>query len=318
MTLHHANLELKISGMDCSGCAGHLESVVKEITGVSKVTTLLADRKVIVLFDPAKTTATAIRASIEAAGYAIGAEEDEETVETVSAIQPLSPVAQAGRQDQLHIENMDCPTEEALIRSKLKGFPGVTGLEFNLLQRNLLISHTLPSLDVVVIALKAIGMQVGVVEQADELPKEEKTNWWPLIASGVAALGAEIIEMLTVGHHWLTLLLALVAILTGGLETYKKGWIALRNRNLNMNALMSIAVTGALCIGQWPEAAMVMFLFALAELIEVKSLDRARNAIRGLMAMTPENATVKLSNGSWGEVPATSVDLDSIVRVRPG
>lgn len=68
------------------------------------------------------------------------------------------PAAQASRQEQLRIENMDCPTEEALIRNKLKGFPGVTGLEFNLLQRNLVISHTLPSLDSVVVALSAAGM----------------------------------------------------------------------------------------------------------------------------------------------------------------
>lgn len=318
MTPHHANLELKIRGMDCSGCARHLESVVKRIVGVTKVTTFLNDRKAVVLFDPAKITATAIREGIEAAGYATGDEGDEKTVEAESAKQPLQSGAQAGRQDQLHIENMDCPTEEALIRSKLKGFPGVTGLEFNLLQRNLIIYHTLPSLDSVVVALKAIGMQVGVLEQPDELPKDEKTNWWPLIVSGGAALGAEIIEMLSAGHHWLTLVLALVSILTGGLETYKKGWIALRNRNLNINALMSIAVTGALFIRQWPEAAMVMFLFALAEVIEAKSLDRARNAIRGLMAMTPENATVQLPDGTWDEVPAKDVALESIVRVRPG
>ncbi len=216
------------------------------------------------------------------------------------------------------IENMDCPTEEALIRNKLKNFPGVTGLEFNLLQRTLTISHTLPSLEQVEEALKSIGMEVGTSESMDELPEVEKTNWWPLIVSGLAALAAEIIEMLSVGHHWLTLLLALVAILTGGLETYKKGWIALRNRNLNMNSLMSIAVTGALLIGQWPEAAMVMVLFALAEVIEAKSLDRARNAIRGLMAMTPESATVQLPDGTWGEVLAKEVVLDSIVRVRPG
>jgi len=317
MTSQHATLELSIHTMDCSDCAKYLESVVKEIGGVTKVTTLLADQKAVVLYDTVKTTPAVIRESIEAAGYVILAE-GEEAVESPGTFQPSQPAAPAGRQDQLHIENMDCPTEEALVCSKLKGFPGVTGLEFNLLQRNLTISHTLPALDSVTVALKAIGMQVGVVEQPDELPKEEKTKWWPLTVSGVAVLSAEIIEMLSVGHHWLTLLLALVAILTGGLETYKKGWIALRNRNLNMNALMSIAVTGALFIGQWPEAAMVMFLFALAELIEVKSLDRARNAIRGLMAMTPESATVKLLDGSWGEVPAKSVALDSIVRVRPG
>lgn len=314
MTPQHATLELNIRGMDCSGCAIHLESIAKRIVGVTKVTTLLSDRKVVMLYDSAKTTPAAIRESIAAAGYATTAEGEENVIKPVTA--PLA--AQAGRQDQLHIENMDCPTEEALIRNKLKGFPGVTGLDFNLLQRTLTISHTLPSLDLVIAALKAIGMQVGAVEAQDELPEVVKTNWWPLIVSGLAALSAEIVELTSAGHHWLSLLLALVAILTGGLKTYKKGWIALRNRNLNINALMSIAVTGALFIRQWPEAAMVMFLFALAEVIETKSLDRARNAIRGLMAMAPEIATVQHSDGSWGEVPARDVVLDSIVRVRPG
>ncbi|MDF6753423.1 cation-transporting P-type ATPase, partial [Escherichia coli] len=112
--------------------------------------------------------------------------------------------------------------------------------------------------------------------------------------------------------------LALAAILTGGLSTYKKGWIALKNRNLNMNALMSIAVTGAMVIGHWPEAAMVMVLFALAEVIEARSLDRARDAIRGLMDLAPETATVQRSDGSWSDVDAKTVAVGSRVRVKPG
>lgn len=109
-----------------------------------------------------------------------------------------------------------------------------------------------------------------------------------------------------------------MSILSGGLGTYKKGWIALKNRNLNINALMSIAVTGAILIGQWPEAAMVMFLFTVAELIEARSLDRARNAISGLMQMTPEQATVLQADGNWREQEVKSVDLGARVRVKPG
>lgn len=81
---------------------------------------------------------------------------------------------------------------------------------------------------------------------------------------------------------------------------------------------MSIAVTGAVLIGQWPEAAMVMFLFTVAELIEAKSLDRARNAISGLMQMTPERATVQQSDGSWTEQEVKSIELGAVVRVKPG
>ena len=101
------------------------------------------------------------------------------------------------------------------------------------------------------------------------------------------ALASEIVEWFGLAPDWVVAGLALLAILGAGLPTYRKGWIALKNRNLNINALMSIAVTGAVLIGQWPEAAMVSVLFAIAELIEAKSLDRARNAIRGLLQLAP-------------------------------
>jgi len=77
-------------------------------------------------------------------------------------------------------------------------------------------------------------------------------------------------------------------------------------------------VTGAVLIGQWPEAAMVMFLFSVAELIEAKSLDRARNAIRGLMDLTPERATVQQIDGTWLEVDVKTIAVGALVRVRPG
>jgi Cd2+/Zn2+-exporting ATPase len=63
---------------------------------------------------------------------------------------------------------------------------------------------------------------------------------------------------------------------------------------------------------------MVMVLFTLAELIEAKSLDRARNAIKGLMQLTPERATVLQSDGSWLEVAAKSVPVAARVRIKPG
>ncbi|MNZ21261.1 putative cadmium-transporting ATPase [compost metagenome] len=81
---------------------------------------------------------------------------------------------------------------------------------------------------------------------------------------------------------------------------------------------MSIAVTGAVLIGQWPEAAMVMVLFTVAELIEARSLDRARNAIGGLMQLTPDMATVRQADGQWREVEVREVAIGALVRVRPG
>ncbi|AKU11565.1 ATPase P [Azoarcus sp. CIB] len=223
----------------------------------------------------------------------------------------------------LTIAGMDCPTEEALIRSKLAGMAGVAALDFNLVQRRLSVMHRPGALDAVLGALQAIGLEAkiesdGTESAAAPIKSAPKTHWWPMALAGVTATLAEGVYWLNGGDHWAVLVLALVSILSGGLSTYKKGWIALRHRNLNINALMSIAVTGAMLIGHWPEAAMVMFLFALAEVIEAKSLDRARNAIRGLMELAPDTATVRQPDGSWVAVPAKTVPLAAVVRVRPG
>ena len=234
---------------------------------------------------------------------------------------------QAARQDMqtattvLRIAKMDCPTEESLIRGKLQGMPGVQGMDFNLMQRTLTVRHTPDAIKPAVEAIESLGMEAEV-QRTDE-PRDapvaaHKTNWWPMAVSGVAAVAAEGVYWVNDGNHWAVIVLALVSIFTGGLSTYKKGWIALKNLNLNMNALMAIAVTGGMAIGHWPEAAMVMFLFALAEVIEAKSLDRARNAIRGLMDLAPETATVRQADGSWTELPAKEVAKGAVVRVRPG
>lgn len=225
----------------------------------------------------------------------------------------------------LSIASMDCPTEEALIRNKLGDMPGVNTLEFNLIQRALTLTHAPEVLPKVLAALKSLGFEA--VEQRSkrdlaaaltaDVQVPARTKWWPMAVSGVAALIAELVQWQS-GNYWLVVALALVSVFSGGLPTYKKGWIALKNRNLNINALMSIAVTGAMLIGQWPEAAMVMFLFALAEVIETKSLDRARHAIRGLLSLAPELATVKQPDGSWIETEAKSVTLGANVRVKPG
>jgi Zn2+/Cd2+-exporting ATPase len=237
------------------------------------------------------------------------------------ALVQLSEKTSADAQlSSFRIEAMDCPTEQTLIQNKLGKLPGIQQLEFNLINRVLGVTHNLPDTAPIVDAIKSIGMHAEPLEAGVDAPAPApvKKHWWPLALSGVAALAAEVIHFTDVAPTWVVAIIALVSILSGGLGTYKKGWIALKNFNLNINALMSIAVTGAILIGQWPEAAMVMFLFTVAELIEARSLDRARNAISGLMQMTPEQATVLQADGTWVEQEVKSVDLGARVRVKPG
>lgn len=224
-----------------------------------------------------------------------------------------------GVRTSIRIMQMDCPVEEGLIRKKLDGMPEVKELDFNLMQRVLTVVHTPDALDPVLVAIRTLGFEPELPDSSGQhaVKEEKKKNWWPLALAGAAAIAAEAMHWVGM-PEWVEAALALIAVSACGLTTYKKGWIALRNGNLNINALMSIAVTGALAIGQWPEAAMVMVLFTIAELIEAKSLDRARNAIGSLMKLTPDTATVQQQDGSWKETDAKSVSLDSVVRVRPG
>lgn len=228
----------------------------------------------------------------------------------------------ATERTRLRIEQMDCPTEERLIHDRLGGMPGIEALEFNLINRVLTLEHTADALPAALAAIGELGFSAerqGTLAGAAPPPAAaSRRRWWTLALAGAAALGAELVHFSGQDGSWPVFALALVAIGLCGFGTYRKGWIALKNRNLNINALMSIAVTGALLIGQWPEAAMVMVLFTVAELIEARSLDRARDAIRGLLELAPEQASVLQADGSWRALPLAEVPLGARVRVRPG
>ena len=220
----------------------------------------------------------------------------------------------------IRIMQMDCPTEEALLRKKLGGMAGVSNMEFNLMQRLLTVTHEPQAMDDILAGIRSLGFTPELANEAsvtDGSASEPVKPWWPLMLAGCAALASEVAHWSGL-PEWVAAVLALIAVLACGITTYKKGWIAVRNGNLNINALMSIAVTGALLLGQWPEAAMVMVLFTIAELIEAKSLDRARNAIAGLMQLAPEQATVQQDDGTWVTTEAKTVLLDARVRVKPG
>ncbi|MDH1904129.1 cation-transporting P-type ATPase, partial [Comamonas aquatica] len=145
---------------------------------------------------------------------------------------------------------------------------------------------------------------------------------WPRIG---AALGLALLAEIS---HWFTpqypaleyagMALAVVAIALSGLGVYKAGLQSLARLQLGIHALMAVAVTGAFLIGQWPEAAMVMALYAAAERIEERAMDRARLAIRNLLRLAPDTTEVLQPNGHSLTVPTADVPTGALVRVAPG
>ncbi len=229
---------------------------------------------------------------------------------------------------------MDCPTEERLIRNRLEPMQGVARLDFDLLARELTVYHTLADAQPLESALRALDMaprmladgvdaSAGEAASAPGLAMRQKLL---LAASGLAAAGAEVLAWTTGKEAGVAVLMcAAVSLLCAGLPTLKKGWIALKNLTINIYFLMSLAVAGAIAIGKWPEAAMVVFLFALAEEIEALSLERARHAIRSLTALAPETAEVWIAGasaggaqGEWRTSAVGEVVVGARIRVRTG
>jgi len=221
---------------------------------------------------------------------------------------------------------MDCAVEESEIRRALEKVDGVRGLHFRLRERTLAIDAPAAALPAALGAIRAAGfdpqpLAAATPGAAPAATPHFGTSPWRLGPALALALSAELLHLLAGASavaNGLGLALAALAIGLSGIETYTKGLSALRHGRLNISALMSVAVTGAFLIGQWPEAAMVMALYAIAELIEARAADRARNAIEGLLALAPEQAEVRQADGDWRSLPAADVVLDAVVRIRPG
>jgi Cd2+/Zn2+-exporting ATPase len=261
------------------------------------------------------------------------------SVEDAPFDEPGAPAASAARH-VFRIPTMDCSVEESEIRRIVEPMPGIRGLHFALSRRQLRIDGSDEAVPAALAAIRKAGFAPEPVlaptaaagpvgggttdDQGHDPEHDHGAGSGGMVRLGAAlglALVAETVSWLAPATTVWTIVgmaVAVLAIGLAGLETYAKGLTALRHGKLNINALMSVAVTGAFLIGQWPEAAMVMALYAIAELIEARAVDRARNAIQGLVDLAPDEAEVRQDDGGWRRMPAAEVAPGAVARVRPG
>ena len=257
---------------------------------------------------------------------------------------PAHPAPAPGAAGQLfRIASMDCSAEESEIRQALEPLTGIKSLGFQLGARTLRIHASNEALPLALAAIRKAGFDPQAVTANDGPSSRESHDHanhhdhdhdhdhhhthgfnpgiWRFVLALVLATAAELLAYFapdTTPWKLAGMAVALLAIWLAGLDTYKKGIAALLRGKLNINALMSVAVTGAFVIGQWPEAAMVMALYAIAEWIEAQAVDRARNAIKGLLDLAPAQALMRQADGAWLLTPVADVPLDASVRVKPG
>ncbi|MBF0099062.1 MAG: cation-translocating P-type ATPase [Magnetococcales bacterium] len=241
-----------------------------------------------------------------------------------SALPQSEPVATAAQRFLLHLPNLCCSSEEAVIRNQLRDTSGIVHLQFDYLQKRLTVHHHDGNLQAILTSLQAIQMPATLIHAplATAAPVEPLFSWrsgLTMLFAGAAALGAEVLVWSGSDEQsWPIRLLSLLAIVSVGHSTLRKGWQALRLFSFNIHFLMSLAVLGALVIGQWPEAAMVIFLFALSERIEARSLAKARQAVSALLTLAPEEALLQLAPHDWQRTPVAEIQPGAIIRILPG
>ncbi|WP_395730756.1 heavy metal translocating P-type ATPase [Prosthecobacter sp.] len=139
-----------------------------------------------------------------------------------------------------------------------------------------------------------------------------------VIASGVLLSLGMALRFLHVGASALNTTLFALSTLSGGLLVFPAAFKALQKARLDMNVLMTVAVSGAWLIGEGAEGAAVVFLFALSELLESWSVGRARRAIASLLKLAPETALMRGKHGGLVETDVKQVPVGAEISVRSG
>jgi Cd2+/Zn2+-exporting ATPase len=319
-----------IPTMDCSAEVAKLRRALEPIPGIRSLGFQLGTRTLKI--DASEEALPFALAAIRAAGF------DPKPLQGQQRPQ-IKPNAEIGTDSarSYRIPTMDCSAEEAEIRRALEALPGIRSLGFQLGARTLRIDAAEDAYELALAEIRKAGfdpvpleaeatMQANAGDAAGHTGDHAHDHGFAggisrlVIALGLAT-GAEAISFFAPDQLvWKVagMVLAGIAIWLSGIDIYNNGMNSLFRGKLNINALMSVAVTGAFLIGQWPEAAMVMALYAIAELIEAKAVDRARNAIKSLLALAPEEALVLAEGSAWVITPVADVAMNATVRIKPG
>lgn len=217
----------------------------------------------------------------------------------------------------LFVSGICCADEEIVARKKLSSLDGVKDYNFNLITQKLNITHTCAE-DTIINTLNNCGFKT----QKSDFAHTKQTYWEKysnLIFTSMSGLLMLLGIMLNYFEvdAYITIPVFLTAVVSGGWRIAIKGYKAFLNLALDMNFLMTIATVGALVIGEFAEAAAVIFMFSLALLLESYSVDRTRKAIKSLMAISPSAAAVK--NGIFEVLkPVELIGVGETVIIRPG
>ena len=230
---------------------------------------------------------------------------------------------------ELRVSGMDCASCAAVVERSIRQLDGIDNVDVDVVGGRVRITHArgLAASDLAG-AVDRTGYRVakagnGIAGGPSAADQSVESSFWTrrgrilmALGSGIALLAALLATQMGSPRGVVTGILALSTI-SGGWYVIPRGVRAAMNRALDMNFLMSIAAAGAWIIGEEAEAAATLFLFAVAELLESFSMERARHAFRALMELSPAESTV-VRSGREERVRVEDIVVGETIVVRPG
>lgn len=244
---------------------------------------------------------------------------------------------------QFKIHGMDCAEEVNILKRELRDLAGSeSNLSFDILNGRMTLRDAGQlSAQQVIERVARTGMSAELWASAEQTATRSETRtWWRDARTAMTALSGSFIVVgfcihLVLSGSWLAAfapehagaggvmpiavrILYFLAVITGAWFVVPKAWFSLRRFRPDMNLLMTVAVIGAIALGQWLESATVSFLFALSLALESWSVGRARRAVEALLKIAPESVSVVEPDGTIREELAANVPVGTLFRVRPG
>jgi len=135
---------------------------------------------------------------------------------------------------------------------------------------------------------------------------------------GVFGITGFVVEKLGVGPTWLAHVLYGVALIAGGWDATIDTWENIKEKKLDIHFLMLAVAVGAVCIGAWGEAVLLLFLFSSSGAMEDYAMDRTQREVGSLLKTAPKQATLAMPDGSERLVQIEEIGIGDRVRVKPG
>lgn len=287
----------RVHGMDCPACAKTIEKSLSTLKGISEVKVNYSTAKMQVAASHLDAFIP-IESEIKKLGYSI------------------EPLDQKGNIKTFEIEGMDCGSCAKSIENHLNTLSSIKYVSVNFSTGKMKIEHS-DSVENIISEVSKIGFKASLQSNKKSIQtNKNKSDNGLIILSGVLIALGFIGSFNGISPIMSTILYA-IAMVISGYKPVKSAFYAIKSRSLDMNVLMSAAAIGAALIGEWLEGATVVWLFAIGNLLQTKSIERTRNSIRNLMDLAPPEAWVSVGSEIIKK-PVEEITIGDIIIVKPG